>query len=801
MDIQNLILKLLVNIIPIISAVYIIVGIILFRSRSDAKASYFSMLMFASAIYSFGYFLELNCFSIETLLAVRNFEYLGAVFVPAFGILFIADLTKSKISNKIKILLYSTSMCLWIIFITNPLHSLIYKSIYLLIVGSFGITETVKGPLFYSMVLFYAVFLIYSSMVLQKAYRKAKKNNLKKGFLFLLVSLQIPWIAILIIIMGLDKYIDPTPATIIIICILIGVNEIKNGIFEFQIDRWENSFANTDYPAFLVDRNGVVTCTNSTTDKMFSGSVDEISNTLDSLDHCEQEGKPFSFMIDDEINWFNVKKNSIDTKRRLTNYVLVNVTESKKAENTLRESETRLIDAQRMAHVGSWELNMATKAIWGSEEAFNIYGIKYDSQYLPLEIVQECVLKQYRKALDAELEDLITMNKEYDIEFKISKNDSKEERDVRSKARLLFDENGSKVKVIGTIQDITDHKKREEKISYLSYHDQLTGLYNRRFYEEELVRLDTEEYLPLTIVMGDVNGLKLINDSFGHFVGDELLIKVAEVIFGTCRSNDIVARLGGDEFVMIFPNTDVLETEKIIRRIKGEMAKEKVRSLEISVSFGFETKHLEAENINEIIKNTEDHMYKHKLYEGSSMRSKTIDLIMSTLYEKNNREMLHSKRVSKLCEEIAAMMGFDKDEINQIGIAGLMHDIGKIGIDENILNKPDKLNNEEWKEIKRHSEIGYRILSSVNEFSEIADYVLEHQERWDGKGYPKGLIGEAISIQARIIAVADSFDAMTTVRTYGTAFTIDEAKAELKRCAGSQFDPVIVDIFIGKASY
>jgi len=339
---------------------------------------------------------------------------------------------------------------------------------------------------------------------------------------------------------------------------------------------------------------------------------------------------------------------------------------------------------------------------------------------------------------------------------------------------------------------------QNKKNSYLGFHDQLTGLYNRRFYEDELKRLDTKSNLPLTIAMGDVNGLKLVNDSFGHAMGDELLKKVTEAIQHSCRAVDIIARLGGDEFVIILPKTTGVEAKRVIKRIWERAAKEKVNSLNISISFGYATKTSEKENVQEIFKKAEDHMYKHKVYESSSTRSTTVDLIINTLYEKNNREMLHSNRVSKLCEDIAIKMNFDKDDVNKIRLAGLMHDIGKIGITEKILNKPQKLTNNEWIEMKRHPEIGYRILSSVHEFSEIADYVLEHQERWDGKGYPRGLKGEKISLQARIIAIADSFDAMTTHRAYGTILSQDEAIDEIRKCSGSQFDPTLAKIFIEK---
>jgi len=294
-------------------------------------------------------------------------------------------------------------------------------------------------------------------------------------------------------------------------------------------------------------------------------------------------------------------------------YNILNKNEKmKKSQIIIQESEDRLISAQLMAHVGNWELNLDTKTIWASEEAFSIYGIDHTSQYLPLEIVQKSVFPEYRKSQDRALIGLITKNEKYDEKFKIKNIRTEEERFVHSKAILLVDKSGNAVKVIGTIQDITDYKKAEEQILYISYHDCLTEIYNRRFYEEELKRLDTKRNLPLTIVMGDVDGLKLINDSFGHAMGDELLRKAAEVIKNGCRTDDIIARLGGDEFVIILPKTDAFETEQIIKRIKDLSLKEKVGNINISIAFGYATKSNEEENIQEIFKYAEGLMYRHK---------------------------------------------------------------------------------------------------------------------------------------------------------------------------------------------
>lgn len=346
------------------------------------------------------------------------------------------------------------------------------------------------------------------------------------------------------------------------------------------------------------------------------------------------------------------------------------------------------------------------------------------------------------------------------------------------------------------VSDITDRIEREAKIEYLSYHDYLTGLYNRRYYEEELNRLDTEENLPLSLIMGDVNGLKLVNDSFGHETGDELLVKVSKILQDACRSNDIITRIGGDEFVIILPKTNEEIVQKIIERIKIHEKTEKVESLDISISFGFGTKISIDQNIRDIFKNIEDGMYSQKLTESRSARSKTIDLIMRTLYEKNSREMNHSLRVGNLCEQLAKRLDLSIDKIKQIKTAGLMHDIGKIAVNEEILNKPSTLTEEEWTEIKRHSEVGCRILSSVNEFNDIANYILEHHEKWDGSGYPNGLKGEEITFEARIINIADAYDAMTGYRTYRSKLTKDQAIAEIKKYAGIHFDPEICKVFV-----
>ena len=366
--------------------------------------------------------------------------------------------------------------------------------------------------------------------------------------------------------------------------------------------------------------------------------------------------------------------------------------------------------------------------------------------------------------------------------------------DVNSQGTML---DGKKL-FLSIIRDITERKKSEDEIAYLGYHDKLTGLYNRRFYEEELNRIDTKRNLPITIVMGDVNGLKLINDSFGHSEGDELLIKAAQVIKQGCRADDIIARLGGDEFIILLPKTGPAEAEKIIERIKKLAASVTAFSISLSISFGYETKKEESEDIRIVSKRAEDYMYRKKIFESQSMRGNTISAIITALYEKNSREELHANKVSELCERMGMALGLPDHEVMELKTVGLFHDIGKIAVDEKILSKTGELTESEWDEVKRHSETGYRILSTTNDMSDIAEYVLDHHERWDGSGYPKGLKGKEIPFISRIIAIADAYAAMTSESCYQRTFSKEEALRILQKNAGIKYDPELVVVFAEK---
>lgn len=372
------------------------------------------------------------------------------------------------------------------------------------------------------------------------------------------------------------------------------------------------------------------------------------------------------------------------------------------------------------------------------------------------------------------------------------------ETPIEDTAAPIRDKHNQTVGCVIVFRDFSEKKEKQKWIEYLSYHDQLSGLYNRRFFEEELKRLDKKRNYPLTFIFADVNGLKTINDAFGHHIGDELIKEVAEVLRAECRADEIISRTGGDEFVLILPKTDSNSADKLAKRIKTIIEKKKIMNINISISFGWDTKLSSDQSVWDVLKNAENYMYKKKMFDKSSRRSLVVKSILDTLKVKSSYEDGHSNRVSKLCESMGTALGLGVDEINELRVAGELHDIGKIAVDESILNDPGELSESSWAQVKSHPEIGYRLLSSSNEFYNIAEYIFAHHERWDGNGYPKGEKGEKINFKARIISITDAYDAMISKRPYRDALSEGIAISELKKNAGKQFDPELTRIFVEK---
>ena len=350
------------------------------------------------------------------------------------------------------------------------------------------------------------------------------------------------------------------------------------------------------------------------------------------------------------------------------------------------------------------------------------------------------------------------------------------------------------------IQDITEQKHREEEVLYLNYHDILTGLYNRAFFDREQVRLDSKEFLPLSVITGDIDGLKLINDAFGHAEGDKLLISTARTLKACCRKTDVVARTGGDEFSILLPNTDESTVKLIYERIR-QLCEDTTMNTQSeiyysSISLGFATKTTSDQSFIKVMKDAEEHMYRRKLLAHKSLHSAIISSIKTTMFEKSNETEEHAERLSALSKKLGQALSLDDEDLIALELVSTLHDIGKISIDQNILTKPGPLSEEEWVEMKKHPEVGYRIAQTVPELRQISEYILCHHERWDGHGYPQSISGEEIPLLSRILSLVDSYDAMTQDRAYRKALPKAAAIAEIAKNAGTQFDPEIAKVFI-----
>ncbi|HEX8120223.1 MAG TPA: diguanylate cyclase [Solirubrobacteraceae bacterium] len=355
--------------------------------------------------------------------------------------------------------------------------------------------------------------------------------------------------------------------------------------------------------------------------------------------------------------------------------------------------------------------------------------------------------------------------------------------------------------------------------------DALTGLLNRRGFEErmeaELERAKRSGQ-PVTVVVGDLDHFKSVNDRFGHRVGDQTLQRFASVAGSVKRRIDDLARIGGEEFALVLPDSDehggFLVAERLRRAVRdaglleGEAA--------VTVSFGVATCPRHAATSEQLLHCADQALYLAKQLGRDrsvifseevveSLAGGAVDdsrqaveqiaavlILAETLDLRDTGTAQHSQTVGRLCEQIATELGLEPDRVERVRLAGLLHDLGKIGVPDPILRKPGALTDAEWAEMRKHPELGARILSGAS-LDDISSWVLAHHERPDGRGYPSGLAGDEIPLEARILAVADSFEAMTSDRVYRSGMPVADAIDELRRCAGSQFDERVVEAFAG----
>ena len=348
------------------------------------------------------------------------------------------------------------------------------------------------------------------------------------------------------------------------------------------------------------------------------------------------------------------------------------------------------------------------------------------------------------------------------------------------------------------IMDITARKEAEAKAKYYYDHDAMTDLYNRKYGDEKLLELDKLEYLPLSIIVADANGLKVTNDAFGHMEGDRVIKKLADIFLKYIRPEDYVVRTGGDEFMVILPNTLETEALDLVKKIKQRFEVDLEDAFLLSMAMGCATKTSTEESIEHVYQSAEARMYRNKIQDGDAHKNKTIEFLQEKLEKQTSGMKEHCLNVKKYSMALAKAMGLNEGTQLELGLAGYYHDIGKVGLDIDIINKREDLDQRDWINVMKHPEIGYQILKSVPDYGRIADYVLYHHERVDGVGYPTSSSSKKISLPAKILALAEAYSDMTMDRLYKDKLTKEEAIMEIKNGAGTQFDENLVNIFIDK---
>jgi diguanylate cyclase (GGDEF)-like protein len=352
--------------------------------------------------------------------------------------------------------------------------------------------------------------------------------------------------------------------------------------------------------------------------------------------------------------------------------------------------------------------------------------------------------------------------------------------------------------------------------------DGLTGLYNHRHFHERLeqeIARGSRFGAMFSLIMLDVDLFKAYNDIYGHLAGDEVLRRIGEYIGSSIRSVDMAFRYGGDEYTIFMPETQLDGAYRVAERIRKTIeSKTSSRVMPVTVSLGIANWPIDGVMKEEIIARADAALYRAK-QAGRNRTCLSSDLVelktplidvdieerpraLSIIYAlaatvdaKDHYTYGHSRKVSDYSVAVAEALNLSQDRIATIRAAGLLHDIGKVGIPDSILNKKGALNEEEWEAVRVHPELGVEILRHITDLVNCLPSILHHHEHYNGKGYPSGLKEGSIPIEARILAVADAYDAMTSSRPYREQLSSQQAINELKRCAGTQFDPELVDTF------
>lgn len=493
----------------------------------------------------------------------------------------------------------------------------------------------------------------------------------------------------------------------------------------------------------------------------------------------------------------------------LSGVVLVfrDVTEKYLQDEALRASDERLNLALQVTNTGLWDWNVQTGEIVFNEQWAAIIGYSLE-ELKPLSFqtwTESCHPDDLEASNALIAEHLAGKTDYYECEARVKHRNGSWIWILDRGKVVEWDQDGRALRMIGIHTDINLRKQAEialqqseNRLRQMSLFDSLTGLYNRFFFEEEMRRVSSDRYCPIGIIVCDIDGLKLTNDALGHEQGDQLLVTFAKLLRGCFRFNEVAARIGGDEFAVLLPQSSRKVVNSCCKRIRAEVEYYNQQHPEsgMSISIGSAVQDHPPVYMNKLYKRADKAMYKEKLQHSLSSRSATVQALIKTMEARDYITDGHAGRLQDYALKLGRFIDLPEENLSDLQLLARFHDLGKVGVPDQILFKPGPLSKDEYQEMKRHCETGQRIALSTSDLAPIADYILKHHEYWDGRGYPLGLKGREIPVECRILGIVDAYDAMISDRPYRRALSRQEALQELRRCAGTQFDPELVKMFI-----
>lgn len=453
-----------------------------------------------------------------------------------------------------------------------------------------------------------------------------------------------------------------------------------------------------------------------------------------------------------------------------------------------KEKLNRLLDA---IDTTIWEWNLSEKSVKLDEKTLKILGYESKHQMLKTQDIKELIHPDDFSLLHQKVHNcLLNSNDYFSIEMRVKTEKNKYIWWLIRGNVSEYDGDGKAANLMGTLQDVTRHKEKDEEIIFLSRRDHLTKLYNLGEYHKKIREIDTEENLPISVAIIDVDGLKVFNDSFNHGVGDELLIKTANILLINKREEDILARIGGDEFALVMPRTKLSDASERLSKIQEDLKKETVMNIPISISFGIEEKFNDRFSLTQIKDMADSKMYQQKFSQKDS-RLNILENIQEYFFLQYPFERKVVSLVHELSLVLAKSLNFTYEEMKTIDIASQYYNIGIFSIKSNVFNNQRNFKKYAEVEYRKHVENGYRIMQATYRDEAIATAVLHHHEKYNGQGYPGKFKAKEIPLISRIISV---------LATYARRSMLGNPQKDIINYIITEknisFDPEIVDAFI-----